>query len=152
MSFYSLRMTSYAMYLFEEIPSERDISYNLRHSRAYDPNIPRTVHFSNSYFHNVFYEWNRLDNDIENAASVGEFKREILVKIRPSRNPIFHVYDIIGIRRLTKPRVKFSDLNEHKLWHNFECLSPICDCGEANEDHDNFILHCPMYDALRFTL
>ena len=147
--FYSLKMTSSPMHLFEEIPSELDISYNLRHLRAYDPNIPRTVRFSNTYIHNVLFEWKMLDNEIKNAASLGEFKKKLLAKIRPSRNPIFHVHDIIGIRRLTKLRVKFSDVNEHKLRHNFDCLSPICGCGEAYEDNEHFLLHCPTYDALR---
>ena len=29
------------------------------------------------------------------------------------------------------------------------CLSPICDFDEANEDNENFLLHCPRYDVLR---
>ena len=147
--FYNLKMSSTPQYLFEEIPSERDISCNLRHARAYDPIIPRTVRFSNTYFQNVLYEWNLLDNEIKNSASLGEFKRKVLAIIRPSRNPIFNVDDITGIKRLTKLRVKFSDLNEHKFRHNFDCLSPICDCGKANEDNEHFLLHCPLYDVIR---
>ena len=147
--FYNLKMSSTPQYLFEEIPPERDISYNLRHGRAYDPIIPRTVRFSNTYFQNVLYEWNLLDNEIKNSASLGEFKREVLAIIRPSRNPIFNVDDITGIKRLTKLRVKFSDLNEHKFRHNFDCLSPICNCGKANEDNEHFLLHCPLYDIIR---
>ena len=70
--------------------------------------------------------------------------------IRPSRNrPIFNFDDIIGIKRLTKLRVKFSDLDEHKFRHNFDCLSPICHCGKANEDDEHFLLHCPLYDVIR---
>ena len=109
--FYNLKMSSTPQYLFEQIPPECDISYNLRHAQAYDPIIPRTVRFSNTYFQNVLYEWNLLDNEIKNSASHGEFKRKVLAIIRPSRNPIFSVDDITGIKRLTKPRVKFSDLN-----------------------------------------
>ena len=74
-------MSSTPQYLFEEIPPERDISYNLRHARAYDPIIPRTVRFSNTYFQNVLYEWNLLDNEIKNSASLGEFKRKVLAII-----------------------------------------------------------------------
>ena len=142
-------MSSTPQYLFEEIPPERDISYNLRHARAYDPIIPRTVRFSNTYFQNVLYEWNLQDNEIKNSASLGEFKRKVLAIIRPSRNPIFNVDDITGIKRLTKLRVKFSDLNEHKFRHNFDCLNPICDCDKANEDNEHFLLHCPLYDIIR---
>ena len=54
-------MSSTPQYLFEQIPPERDISYNLRHAKAYDPITPRTVRFSNTYFQNVLYEWNLLE-------------------------------------------------------------------------------------------
>ena len=147
--FYSLRLSTTPQYLFEEIPPERDLSYNLQHARIYDQNILRTVRFSNTYFQNVLYEWNLLDNEIKNSASLGEFKRKVLAMIRPSRKPIFNIYDITGIKRLTKLRVKFSDLNEHKFRHNFDCVSPMCDCGQANEDNEHFLLHCPLYDNIR---
>ena len=101
-------MSSTPQYLFEEIPPERDISYNLRHAWAYDPIIPRTVRFSNTYFRNVLYEWTLLDNEIKNSASLGGFKRKVLAMSRPSRNPIFIVDNITGIKRLTKLRVKLA--------------------------------------------
>ena len=66
-----------------------------------------------------------------------------------SRDHLFNIHDITGIKRLTKLRVKFSDLNEHKFRHNFDCVSPICDCGQANEDNEHFLLHCPLYDNIR---
>ena len=62
---YNLKMSSTPQYLFGEIPPERHISYNLRHARAYDPIIPRTVCFSNTHFHNVLYEYNLLENEIK---------------------------------------------------------------------------------------
>ena len=118
--FCSLKMTSSPMYLFKEIPSERNLSYNLRHARAYNPSIPRTDRFSNTYFHNALYEWNLLDDEIRSSASLGELKRKLLAIIRPSRNPTFNVHDITGISNLTKFRVKFSDLNEHQFRHKFD--------------------------------
>ena len=50
---------------------------------------------------------------------------------------------------LKKIGVKFSDLNEHKFWHSFGCLSPMCECGMANEDNEHFLLHCPLRDNMR---
>ena len=147
--FYSIKTKSSPMYLFEEIPLERDLCYNLRHARVYEPTIPRTVCFSNTYFHNALYEWNMLDNEIKDSASLGEFKRKLLAIIRPSNNSTFHIHKINGIKKLTKLRVKFSDLNEHKFRHNFDCISPICGCGKANEDNEHFLLHCQRYDILR---
>ena len=111
-------MTSSPKYLFEEIPSEHDISCNLRHARPHHPSIQRTVCFSNSYFHNVLYEWNLLDTKIKSVASLGEFKRKHLATITPLRNPISNVHDIKSIQPLIKLRVEFSNLNEHKFRHN----------------------------------
>ena len=63
--FYNLRETGSPGYLFAEIPPEREQSYNLRNSRAYDQNVARTTRFSHTYFQNVLYEWDLLDHDIK---------------------------------------------------------------------------------------
>ncbi len=84
-----------------------------------------------------------LDNETKNAFSLGEFKNRLPAKIRPLQNFIFHVHDIIGTQQLTKLRVKFSALNEHRFRHDLDCLSPIYSCGTANEDNEHFLLHCP---------
>ena len=60
-----------------------------------------------------------------------------------------YVNGIIGIQRLTKLRNEISTLNEHKFRHNSDCLAPICNCGEAIEDNQHKILHCPLFDSLR---
>ena len=56
------------------------------------------------------------------------------------------------LRNLTKLRVKFSPLNEHRFRHNFNCLSPLCVCGTGNEDGEHFLLHCPQFDLMRADL
>ena len=48
--FYSLIKSRSPTYLFAEIPPERNVSYNLRNMRSYDPNIGRTARYSNTYF------------------------------------------------------------------------------------------------------
>ena len=53
---------------------------------------------------------------------------------------------------LTRLRVEFSSLNEHRFRHNFECLSPACICGAAKEDTEHYFLHCPQFSTLRQTL
>ena len=81
--------------------------------------------------------------------TLGEFKGKLLAKIRPNMKSVFEVRDIRGVRCLTKLRVKFSPLNEHKFRHNFESLSPICACNSGIEDNEHFLLHCPIYDQMR---
>lgn len=136
-------------YLFSEIPPERQILYNLRNPRVYDQNIVRTVRFSNTYFQSTLHEWNLLDDEIKNSRSISEFKQKLLQIIKPVTNSMYNISDIDGVRYLTKIRLKFSALNEHKFRHRFDCINPCCACGEAVEDNEHFLLHCPRFDTMR---
>ena len=120
--FFKLKLTQYPAYLFSLIPPERQISYDLRNPHAYAQNRARTDRFSNSYFYNTLYEWNKLPAEIQASKSLAEFKRKLIALIRPVKNPIYGVFNLKGIRNITKLRVQFSDLNAHKFHHNFECL------------------------------
>ena len=57
-----------------------------------------------------------------------------------------------SIRRLTKLRLEFSELNAHRFRHNFDCFSPFYSCGMANEDNEHFLLHCQKFDLMRIGL
>ena len=50
---------------------------------------------------------------------------------------------------MTRLGLHFSNLNEHRFRHAFDCITPVCICGLANE---HFFLHCPQYRALRLNL
>lgn len=149
MPFFKLKNSHHPEYLYAEIPPERQVMYNLRSARLYEQNIGRTVRFSNTYFQNTFSEWNSLTLDIRNSTSIAEFKRKLLGIIRPAQKPTYNIHDIAGIRLLTKLRLNFSALNEHKFRHNFECLDPICACGTGKEDNEHFLLHCPLFELQR---
>ena len=44
---------------------------------------------------------------------------------------------------LTRLRVGFSHLNEHRFWHNFQdSLNPLCSCSLEMEDTSDYLLHC----------
>ena len=60
-----------------------------------------------------------------------------------------HGTDIKGVRLLTKLRLKFSVLNEHKFRHNIDSPTPFCACGNGMEDNDHFLLRCPQFDVMR---
>ena len=51
--FFCLRRSKSPEYLFNEIPQERQLAYNLRNSSAYEQPAARTVRFSNAYFRNT---------------------------------------------------------------------------------------------------
>ena len=150
--FFNLKNNQSPEYLFNLIPAERQTNYDLRNQRIYTPAVSRTVRFSNTYFSNAPYEWNLLDRDIRSSKSIAEFKRKLLSKIRPAENSVYNIYDIEGVRILTKLRLNFSALNEHRFRHRFNIVSPLCNCSTANEDTEHFLLHCPMFYHLRRNL
>ena len=65
------------------------------------------------------------------------------------RHPRDYEVHIEGVRLLTKLRLKFSVLNEHKFRHNFRSLTPLCACGNDMEDNEHFLLRCPQFDVMR---
>ena len=113
--FFTLKSSHSTEYLFSEIPPERKVMYSLRNPRVYDENIVRTVRFSNTYFQNSLHEWKLLDNEIKSSRSISEFKRKLLQIIKPVKNSLYNISDIDSIKYLTKLRLKFSALNEHKF-------------------------------------
>ena len=150
--FFNLKDRQSPGYLFSKIPVERHMNYNCRRVRTYTPSCGRTIHFSETYFSNVIYEWNLLDSDTRCSRSISEFKRRLLCKIRPTENCVFSIYDIEGVKMLTKLRLQFSVLNEHRFRHRSNAISPMCNCGTGKEDNIHFLLHCPLYNDIRLNL
>ena len=147
--FFNLRKTGNPPYLFAELPTERTLHYGLRGNRDYDIPFSKTKRSSNTYFTNVLQEWNKLDGNVRNSATVAEFKRKLLAIIRPVKNSLFGVFDILGVKQLTMLRLEFSALNEHMFRHNFQCPSPMCACNTGVEDNAHFFLHCPLFVPMR---
>ena len=73
--------------------------------------------------------------------------------MRPSSNSFFNCHNPIGIKYITRIRLRFSHLREHKFKHSFQdTLNPICNCGNDVESAIQFFLHCPLYSKERRTL
>ena len=85
------------------------------------------------------------DVSIRSSHTMSELKRKLVHLVRPKRQSYFGVHDIEDIRYLTQLQVKFSDLREHRFRHNFHCLSPLCTCGNGEENNEHFLLHCSWY-------
>ena len=56
---------------------------------------------------------------MQNSESIAVFKSKILSFIRPSKRSIFNANDPEGVKYLTRFRLRFSHLNEHKFRHGF---------------------------------
>ena len=134
--FFNLRNTATPAYLFDEIPVERNVPYSLRRHLEYQP-VNRTERFASTYFQNALSEWNLLDTNIGDSNTLDIFKNTLLGVIRPIKKLVYNVYNIAGIRKLSKLRVDLSPLNEHRFRHSFDCLSPRCACGTDSPPQNN---------------
>ena len=93
-------------------------TYNINSPRARHGHGTRTSTYRATYFPYCTKEWNQL-NDDKKFESIKKFKKKTLVKvIRTQENSVW-VSDIYGTKVLTRLRLNFSHLNEHKFRQNF---------------------------------
>ena len=103
----------------------------------------RTGTFSNSFLPQTIKQWNKLDTSIYQAPSYSVFRKTLLDFIWPTANSTFGTNDVSGLKLLTRLCVSFSNLNEHKIKHNFEdTLNPLCSCSLDAEDTYHFFICC----------
>ena len=70
--------------------------------------------------------------------------------IRPKENSVFAIHDTKGIKLLTRLRLIFSHLSEHKFRHGFrDTAGPICISGLEIETTLQFLLRCRLYSTIR---
>ena len=59
---------------------------------------------------------------------------------------LFAILDPVGVNLLSRPRFKFSHLNEHKFRHNFkDAPSSMYDCGSDTKTTGHFFLRCSFF-------
>ena len=124
--FYKLQNDQRPLYLYNEIPQERTFSYNLRRPNVFESSAKSTDRFTHTYFQNCVREWNQLDQSIRNCPTIYGFKLQLVRLVRPTKKSTFGAHDIEGVRLLTRLRVLFSDLREHRFRHRFHCSNPMC--------------------------
>ena len=131
-------------------------SHNARSStqRHLEEPICRTKVFQSSCFPYCIKIWNGLETDLQNIDSYKEFKskkKSLFIKIKSSS--IFSVHDVYGVKLLSRLRLDFSHLNEHKVRHGFkDGTNCMCDCGSATETTLHFLLQCQQYQTIRLEL
>ena len=150
--FYKIKTGLTPSYLGDHIPIRREINMVLRHRNEITPFI-RTERYENSFFPYTISEWKKLDAEAKSKPSVVSFKKYINNNyIRSPGHPLFGICDKYGICLLTKIRVGFSDLRDHRSYHNFNCISPVCCCGLDDETPVHFFLCCPLFTNERAIL
>ena len=72
----------------------------------------RTKSFSKTFFSYCIDEWNKLNPEIINAKSIYKFKKSVVTE--KLENSLYNVHDPVGVKLLSRLRLKFTHLNEHK--------------------------------------
>ena len=60
-------------------------------------------------------------------------------------NSVYKVNDKHGLSLLTRLRLNFSDLREHRFNPHFNCQYALCKCPFENETAEHFLLRCPRF-------
>ena len=85
------------------------------------------------------------------SKSVSAFKK--LIKCEKKENSIFSIYDPVGVKLLSRLRLQFSHLNEHKFRHGFgDTVNATCACRNEVETTEHFLLRCHLYSPQRLEI
>ena len=152
--FYKIVKGLAPQYLCELMPPQNRASINLRSRLSVYPFNARTELFRKSFFPYCVNEWNKLDSRIRDLPSISRFKRAIFDFIRPNSSPTFSIENNHGLVLLTRLRVGFSHLREHKFRHGFlDTLDPFCSCRTGSiENTEHFLLQCSNFSNERLIL
>ena len=81
------------------------------------------------FFPHVINEWNELDPNICTSSNYHIFPNVLLEIMRPVERKTFKINNPFGIKMLTRLRLGFIHLLEHKFRHGFkDTLNPLCFC------------------------
>ena len=113
----------------------------------------KSEYFKYSFIANVIYEWNQLNPDIHSSASYNLFRNTLLKFTRPAQRKTFNINDSVGVKLLTRLRLGFSHIREHKFRHDFrDILNPLCRCSIEAETTAHYFLRCHFYNTNRSAL
>ena len=118
------------------------ISMSLR-NRSDIPPLTKKNRYENSFFPYTIKAWKELDEEVKSKPSIQSFNKSLFDFKRLHGHPLFGICDKFGIRLLTKIRVEFSDLRDHRFNHAFNFESPMYACGIETETSVHFFLRCP---------
>ena len=79
------------------------------------------------------------------------FQEQTFLFYKTQQKSIFNVNDPEDVKYLTRLRLHFSYLNEHKFRHGFlDTLNPLCNCSLEVENNEHFFLRFLNFENARF--
>ena len=142
--FYKIHNDLTPSYLSEHIPKRNELDISFRNRNVNTP-LTRSERYENSFVLYTIKAWKNLENKAKSNPSVQSFKKYPNEFIRFPGHSLFGICDKYGTKLLTKIRVSYSDLRDHRFNHNFNCESPLCQCGIEDETSVHFFLRCPLH-------
>ena len=135
---YKIKNNGIPSYLAKLMPSESHL-YNTQNTRNITYSC-RTDAFKYSPFPWTINKWNKLNCNIQ-TSSFNIFRANFVKIIQPIPNPIFGIFNPLGLKLITKCRLGLSHLNVHRFNHNFNnCINPLalCTCSLNTESTVHF--------------
>ena len=138
------------LYLQTLLPQrvQQQSRYSLRNSNNYTIPLSRNVSYFNSFLPTALREWNFLDQNTRDCATLGTFKRKLKT---PLNHPPVYFDNVQTSRKMqilhTRVRLECSSLNQH-LWRKNLVDSPNCFCGVIKSS-SHFLLSCARYSHIR---
>ena len=109
--------------------------------------------FKNLFFLSTIIEWNKLHLNIWNSKTLNTFKSKILKFIAPTVKSLFSFHNSIGVKLITRLRLRLRHLGKQKFKHSFQdTFNPLCSCEKEVETTSHFLLLHPNYSDKRSTL
>ena len=118
-----------------------------RHPNTFHVFPSRTEYFKNSFFQHVNNEWNKLDPNIRRSTNHNFFCNALMKFIMPVEMKIFIINVSFGIKMLTKLKLVFRHLRDHKFRQGFRVtLNPFCSCSIEAETTKHYSLRFHFYN------
>ena len=141
-------------YIRSMIPEERKQKAGRILRNENHHTIPRYTKscYQRSFIPTTCLHWNQLPNRIRACREIKKFKRNIKELYGTPQPPhYFTLGTKVGNTMHTRIRLGMSKLHAHQ-YSIQKATNPACDCGYRQENTKHFILHCPHYSLIRFTL
>ena len=108
--------------------------------------FPAKTKHQSSFIPHCAEAWGNLSEERRNINSINTCRSSILNFVRPRENSVFEVHDIKDVKLLTRLRLDFIHLNEHKFRHSFnDVINPMCSCGKESETTQHYLLCSDFY-------
>ena len=80
-------------------------------------------------------------------------KINLCALIRPRENSVLAIHNINDVKLLTRMKLNFRHLNEHKFWHNFnDTMHSMSSCGVELKTILHYLLRGDLHSTYRLEL